>query len=101
MLGIINEAELNARFDSIAFRVERDVLDLLPSRHITQHVTLDAATRSHYVAMRDNFITIVNGDAAASAPIALTQLLRMQQITSGYITTEPPRDKGSTLLSTP
>ena len=92
MLGMDNEYELSERFNSIAIKVERDVLELLPSQHITQHITLDPTTQHHYDAMSDDFITTLAGDKSVTAPIVLTKLLRMQQLTSGYLTTDSGED---------
>ena len=88
LVGIINEADLNKRFYSIAYRVGKEVLDLPPVLpDINREVTLSPEARKHYKAMADDFVTWVreSDEGAVVATNALTKLLRLQQITSGYL----------------
>jgi SNF2 family DNA or RNA helicase len=88
VLRIINEAELNEKFYSIADRViTRDVLDMPEERDVDIHVTLGAEAQNAYVEMQRDFYTKV-GTGEITASNALTQLLRLQQITGGYLPDE-------------
>ena len=87
LLRHINMDEFAERFSSIALEVGRDVLDLPETQHITLPVTLNAATLAAYTAIRKSFAATL-AEGKVTAPNALTQLLRMQQATSGYTTTD-------------
>ncbi|OPY90558.1 MAG: hypothetical protein A4E73_02402 [Syntrophaceae bacterium PtaU1.Bin231] len=83
--GYQNQAEMNKRFYSIAFRVEKaDVLDLPEFNHNVRYCELSAATWKVYAEMEHAFYTEVK-DRQISASNALVKLLRLQQVTSGHI----------------
>lgn len=83
--GYQNQDELQKRFYSIAFRVEkRDVLDLPPVTHNVRFCELGAATRKVYNEMEYTFYTEVK-EHVITASNALVKLLRLQQVTSGHI----------------
>ena len=87
LIGYLNTEEFANQFGSIAIEVGRDVLDLPETQHITLPVTLNAATTAAYSAIRKSFVTQL-AEGTVTTPNALTQLLRMQQATSGYTTTD-------------
>lgn len=82
--GVANKEELNRRIYSIAFRVAKDVLDLPPELHVTRTCALGSAGQKHYQDLEKLFITEVK-DGTVIVYNALTKLLRLQQITSGYV----------------
>jgi SNF2 family DNA or RNA helicase len=84
VVGFQNEEELQRKFYSIAFRVEsRDVLDLPEEQHIVRTVTLSAAAMKAYKELEKQFIAKFQ-EGEVTVTNALTKLLRLQQLTSGY-----------------
>ena len=84
----LRQDEIASLLSQNSFRVTADeVLDLPDSLHEVLPVQLTAKTRKFYNDLeRDMVATIAQGTVIAAN--ALTQLLRMQQATSGYATTE-------------
>lgn len=62
-----------------------DVLDLPPTTDVTIEVDLTPAERKAYDDMRDNLLADLNNGALASVPNRLAQMMRLRQITSGYL----------------
>lgn len=96
LVGLLNEAELNQKFFSIAYRVGNEVLDLPPVLpNITREVMLSPEAKKHYSEMANEFVTWVSDsdEGAVTASNALTKLLRLQQITSGYLPDPEDPDK--------
>lgn len=84
VMGFQNLEDLNERFFSIGFRVEKDVLGLLDPVHVTKTVDLSKEAAKIYKDMeRDYIAQIGTGELVASN--ALVKLLRLQQITSGVV----------------
>ena len=85
VVGFQNQKDLTEKFQSLAFRVTKDeALDLPPEIFETRYCTLAKETWKHYTQMRDDFYTEVkSGDVTAAN--ALVRLVRLQQITSGYL----------------
>ena len=82
--GYQDQEDFRRRLMSITYQVGAEVLDLPPVQHIERNFYLEPAARMHYQEMEDNFWTQVEaGEVTASN--ALTRLLRLQQITSGFI----------------
>lgn len=87
--GYQNQAELQKRFYSVAFRVEKaDVLDLPEFNHNVRFCELRPATRKVYNEMEQEFYTMIK-DREITASNALVKLLRLQQVTSGHIEEVP------------
>ena len=85
ILSYINMDEFSNRLWSIGYRVKaKDVLDLPPFQDMTITFDLDREERKAYDEMEQQFITEVN-DEVITASNALAKLLRLQQITSGFI----------------
>ena len=88
--GFKNIPELREKFYSITYRVrKRDVsaFTLPPRTDETRFVTLCAKTMGHYRALEREFITEVEA-GIVTAGNALTRLLRLQQMTSGFVRIE-------------
>jgi SNF2 family DNA or RNA helicase len=84
LIRLVNEDELNRKFYSIAFRVADEELDLPPALHITRTCQLSPAARKVYRELEDEFYTQVeNGEVTVAN--ALTKIVRLQQVTSGYL----------------
>jgi len=90
-VAFINQEDFNQRFHWITFRVDKeDVLDWLPEvLHEEIPLKLDAKSRKVYKALETQFIAEINeqGDMI-DVPNAGAKLLRLQQVTSGYLPKE-------------
>jgi len=90
--GYQNQDELQEKFYSIAYRADQDVLDLPEAVHMTRDVELSAKTMRIYRDLeKDFYAQIDSGEVTISN--ALTKLLRLQQVCSGYV----PSDDGQIL----
>lgn len=79
-----NQQELSAKLDANSWRVTADeVLELPPAIHETVPVDLRPKTQQVYSAFEADMVAEV-ADGVMTANNALTKLLRLQQITSGY-----------------
>lgn len=85
VVGYRNEDELQAKYQSIAFRVRAaDVLDLPPVQHIERVVALEPAARRVYQDLERRFYAEVDAGTVTPAN-ALVKLLRLQQVTGGFV----------------
>lgn len=88
VVGYQRKEELHDKMYQIAYKGDPDVLDL-PDQHTTErYCTLDEKTMKHYHKLNDQFITFLQNQEVVSADNALVKLLRLQQLTSGYIKTD-------------
>lgn len=83
----LNEGEMKEKFAKLAFRVEEDVLDLPPFTE--QHVTCELSPKAMeiYRELEEELIAEVDAGVVTAAN-ALVKLLRLQQVASGFVTTE-------------
>ncbi len=83
-------SELSDKIYRKASRVTKEeCLDLPPLIKKTEYVTMSADQAKAYKEMRDNYLTFVkNSTKAVLAQQAITKLLRLQQIVSGFMVTE-------------
>lgn len=80
----INQDELKRRMALIAHRVTADeVLDLPEFAHNERRCKLSPVAQKIYDGLQDDLIADV-GSGVVTATNALTRLLRLQQVTSGY-----------------
>ena len=87
-----NQQEMTAKFYSIAYRVNAtDVLDLPPLLTVTRTCELGPQARKLYRTLERDFIADLE-EGRITAVNALSQLLRLQQVTSGYARTEDGLD---------
>ncbi len=82
--GFRYQDELQKKFYSIAFRVGKEVLDLPPAVHITRTCELTPAGRRAYKQLENDFVAEV-GAGLVTASNALSRLLRLQQLTGGFL----------------
>lgn len=83
--GYQNTDDLHAKFYSIAYRVlTEDVLDLPPKQDIVKYCQLSPYAKKVYQELEKDFVAEV-GDGTVTASNAMTRLLRLQQLTSGYL----------------
>ena len=93
VVGYQREAELRSKFYSRAYRVESDdVLDLPSTLSINLMCDLGRLGQRLYTEMAEEFIADVQG-GQITASNALSRLLRLQQITSGYGRLEDGTDR--------
>jgi SNF2 family DNA or RNA helicase len=88
-----NLDDLEARVSSVAFKLTREEAGGFPEE-MSQvfHFDLSPVARKHYLEMEETLKTLVN-EHTVKAPIVLTQLLRLQQITGGFLPVlEPDED---------
>lgn len=87
-MGPKNTEELANKAHSIAYRVTKDeALDLPPEIHQNLYAELEPEAAKRYKELAEDSILKLEGETV-SAPIVLTQLMRLQQITGGFIKTE-------------
>jgi SNF2 family DNA or RNA helicase len=84
IVGYQNLDELHEKIYSIAFRVTKDVLDLPEENHIIRDFDMNDEAWKYY-RQADSELGIMIGEDKVRTDIVVTQLLRMQQITSGYL----------------
>lgn len=64
---------------------KEDALDLPPTTDVTVLVRLEPAELKAYAAMKKDLLVALESGLLMSAPSRLTQLLRLRQITSGFV----------------
>lgn len=85
IVGYQNTDDLNERMYRIMFRVlKADALDLPPELEDTRPVLIPTAAKELYQKLDQEFYAGV-ADGSVTVTNALTKLLRLQQITSGFV----------------
>lgn len=89
---------LNRIVDTIGTRVlKEDVLDLPPKVYTRREFDLTDSQLKVYRSIRDDFMAMLSDGKMVSAPLAITRLLRLQQVASGFVASddgEPAVDLG-------
>src|SRR5690606_25117833 len=84
--------ELVEKAHRIAFRITRaECLDLPPEVYTDIPVQLGRRARSIYREHEEQAVARLSAEAAVSAPNILTELLRLQQVAGGWVTTDDGR----------
>jgi len=85
---IRNADELYTKFSSISFQVTKEeALSLPEETHINIPVELEHAALKQYITMEQHFyLWLEEQTAEVTAANALVKLLRLQQMTSGFVT---------------
>lgn len=84
VLSYQNQDDFNQKFYSIAYRVKSEDVQSLPEAvDVVRPVVLSAYARKLYDTLKKEFVVGV-GDGTVTAGNALTRLLRLQQIGSGW-----------------
>lgn len=79
-------AEWDAKLGSIMYTVGAEVLDLPEYHHVERVCELEPSARRLYRSLeRDFYAWVEEGGAEVTAINALTKLLRLQQVTSGFV----------------
>lgn len=85
VIGYQNEAELAGKFGDLAFVCKSDdVLDLPEYHHVEHFCDLEPKARRIYDKLDQEFVAGV-GDGEITAQNALVKLLRLQQLTGGWL----------------
>lgn len=85
VLGYNNQEEMARLLESVSYTVRsEDVQDLPEKNHIRIPVEMDPGCRKIYAALEKDWVAMVD-DETISVQHCLTRLVRLQQITSGYI----------------
>ena len=79
--------EFEALLSRFTFRVGKEVLDLPPETHVTYHCELSAEALRVYRDLEDDFVAEVR-DGRITVSNALVKLLRLQQVTGGWVKTD-------------
>lgn len=105
IVGYQNLSELNQLLEPFSFRVRKeDCLDLPDKVYTKRIVELTAPQKEAYRTMKSAALAIID-ESMVSAPTVLTQLLRLQQVCSGFVNMddgtkkELPTNKTQELLS--
>lgn len=89
VIGAKNSAELHELLDCWGFRAKKsDWTDLPPKQYHKREIGLSKVLQSHYFDMETKFITGLQNGSIVEAAQVVTQLLKLQQITSGFINDE-------------
>jgi len=89
IVGYRNLDELKAMIDPITDRVTKDdVLDLPPKLYQKRYFEMTAEQRSVYKQVKEQAIAFLDSGDTITTPLALVQLLRLQQITCGFVPTD-------------
>lgn len=95
--GYQNLDQLQTLIEPHSYRVTKsDCLDLPEKLYSKRYVELSATQRSLYNALKKEVLVEFNGKAM-SAPLALTKLLRLQQIVGGFFVPDIDQNAFSTL----
>ena len=80
-----NLGELSETVKEFSYRVlKEDCLDLPPKVFIKRHITLTPDQKKVYEQMKKAAMTVLNGKVTTTMTV-LTQLMRLHQITCGYV----------------
>lgn len=101
LVGYKNLPELAEILKTHSDRVLKDdVLDLPPKLYSKRYFEITKEQRRVYEELRDEYMTWLKEGELVTAPLAITRLLRFQQVVSGYIPTpegeEPLYEIGDT-----
>lgn len=80
-----NQEELSDKMYQIAYRVGSEILDLPPVRHEEVPIELGPKAIKVYEAIDDDFYAQIDEGNEVTVANVLIQILRQQQITSGFI----------------
>jgi hypothetical protein len=93
-----NLATLNKIVDSMGERLLKDeVLDLPPKLYDKRTFDMSPEQKRIYDELKREFVIWLDNGDAVTAPLAITRMLRLQQVTSGYC----PTDDGKVLRIEP
>lgn len=68
--------------------VKEDVLDLPPKTYSKRYFDMTADQRKLYLKVKNEFMAFLDSGEIVTAPLMITRLLRLQQISCGYVPTD-------------
>lgn len=81
--------ELHERLKPLSTRlIKEDVLDLPPKLYTRRYFDMSEVQRKHYERLRLLFLTELDSGELVTANLAMVRLLRLQQVTCGYLKSE-------------
>jgi len=88
IIGYKNLPELTEKAHSVAFRITKaEALDLPEQVDVMQYIALEAAAQSKYTNIeKESYAELMKGEVTTTN--VLTRLLRLSQITGGFITSD-------------
>lgn len=98
--GYQRQDELRERMERACVIMKKeDCLDLPEKVYEMREVELSPKQAQHYESMRLRAIAELSETSQVTAPLALTKLLRLHQITLGFITEDEFGEDGETIIS--
>ncbi len=89
VVGYRNLDELSDKLEGFSYRVTKeDALDLPDKVYTVRHVSLTDEQIKHYMTLKNAAIALLDDGGLVSAPAAMTQLLRLQQVLCGHTMTD-------------
>lgn len=89
IVGYKNIDELKDLIDPHTFRVERkDCIDLPPKIYKKEYIELTDEQTALYEKMKTDFKVKLSGEVVIEAPMAVTMLMKLQQILCGFLIDE-------------
>jgi SNF2 family DNA or RNA helicase len=87
--GYKNLDELTHQMDSHSYRATKaDCLDLPEQVFVTREVEMTKEQKKAYYELRDDLLTQMDNGEIVEAPLAITKLMKMQQVLCGFIQPE-------------
>ena len=89
VVGYQNLDELSSKLDAFSYRIlKKDCLDLPEKVYVKRSVEMNEWQSRAYNQMKDNAVALLEQGEMVTAQNVLTQILRLQQICSGFIKTD-------------
>ena len=89
VVGYRNLDELNSRVDKFSYRVlKKDCLDLPSKVYQRREVEMTKMQKQYYEQIKENAILLLEDMESVSVNNILTQILRLHQITCGFVKTD-------------
>jgi SNF2 family DNA or RNA helicase len=86
IVGYKNLDELKDRLDAHTFRVtKQECLDLPEKVYMTREIEMSPQQQAAYLALENDLIVALENGAIIETPMAITQLMKLQQILCGFI----------------
>ena len=89
VVGAKNEDELHDIIDACSFQAKKkDWTDLPPQLYTERHYTLNPVLQKAYDQMLKEYVLLLNEEESVSVDMVITQIMKLQQIASGFIIDE-------------
>ena len=89
VIGYKNIEELTKKIQAFSYRVlKQDCLDLPEKIYTSRYVSMTPEQLKMYEEIRKKALLMLDSDEMVTAPMMVTQMLRLQQILSGHIKTD-------------